>query len=245
MSEFEIKIAESEEEKISAFRLRFEVFKKELESSEDALGLGETETDIYDRFCDHLIITDKKNNLVVGTYRLLPGSKVDPEIGFYAEKIFNIDNIKKLNRIMELGRSCVHKDYRDKPIISMLWKGIAGYMQENDIRYLFGSVRLHTCQPREVNEYFSFLKNKYYSQDKYRVWPLKENVFDALDDTVIPSRGEKIFLELPPLLKGYLKLGMKICSEPAWDLHLKSIVFFILLDMDTMPGPYKRHFFNR
>jgi putative hemolysin len=169
---------------------------------------------------------------------------VDPKVGFYSEKIFNIENIKKLDKIMELGRSCVHKDYRDKPIISLLWKGIAGYIQENDIRYLFGSTRLYTCQPRQVNECFNFIKNKYYAPDKYRVWPLKENVFDALDDTPMPSQGEKIFQQLPPLLKGYLKLGMKICSEPAWDLHLKSIVFFILLDIDTMTDSYKRHFFS-
>jgi len=159
MFDYEIKIAKSEEEKEAAFKLRFEVFKRELGNNTDTIFDEGVETDIDDKFCDHLIVVDKTKNLVVGTYRLLLGSKIDPRIDFYSEKIFNIAKIKSLGKEkLKLSRSCVHKDYREGLVINLLWNGIAKYIKENNVRYLFGSVRLNSSDPEEVSKVFSLVK---------------------------------------------------------------------------------------
>ena len=243
MFDYEIKIAQSEEEKLEAFRLRFAVFKRELGDKKGMISDREIETDIYDKFCDHLIVVDKAKKLVVGTYRLLLGSKVDPKIGFYSQKFFNIDKIKKLGKkILELGRSCVHKDYREGIVVNLLWNGIAKYTKDNEVRYLFGSVRLNTTEPEEVSKEFSLIKQRYYAPKEFGVYPLKDCAFNNLDENSKVEDSKKSFLRLPPLVKGYLRLGVKVCGLPAWDRDLNSVVLFILLDIERISDSYKRHF---
>ncbi|MCM8792106.1 MAG: GNAT family N-acetyltransferase [Candidatus Omnitrophica bacterium] len=242
MFDYEIKIAETKQEKEAAFRLRFDVFKKELGCSFSSESL---ETDIYDNYCDHLIVIDRTKNLVVGTYRLLLGSRVNPKIGFYSEKIFDIKNIKKLKEEkLELSRSCIHQDYREGIIIHLLWNGIAKYIKENSVRYVFGSVRLNSIQPQDVSNSFSLIKQKYYAPLKFRVYPLKKCGFKELDKKLKITEHKEVFLKLPALVKGYLRSGVKICGEPAWNPDFGSVVFFILLDIENMSNKYRRHFLN-
>ncbi len=243
MLNFQIKLAQTEEEKKQAYRLRYDIFRRELEDSAHTLPEEGIETDIYDKFCDHLLVINNKENVAVGTYRLLPGTKVDPKIGFYAEKIFEIEKIKNLGKnILELGRSCVHKDYREGLIINLLWNGIAEYIKQNNIGYLFGSVRLYTTDPAEISDIFSFVKEKYYAPETLRVAPLKDSVVKGLTQPLTSPDYKKIFLKLPALVKGYLRLGMKICGAPAWDRHLESVVFFIALDINEMAPSYRKHY---
>lgn len=260
MFDYQIKIAENKEEKEKAFKLRFEVFKEELGKSIKRSS-EEKEWDIYDEFCDHLIVMDRKKDIVVGTYRLLLGSKVNRETGFYSERFFDIENIKRLGKprsfyqektlpsekergkeILELGRSCVHRDYRERPIINLLWNGIAKYIRDHNVGYLFGPVRLMTTDPKEVSEAFSLIKEKYYAPEEFRCFPLKDNVFRDLDLNIKCEDPEKIFRKLPPLVKGYLRLGVKICSPPARNPDFDSVIFLILLDIEKMTESYRKHF---
>lgn len=243
MSNFQVKLAQTEEEKNQAYKLRYEIFLKELGDAKQTLPADGIEQDIYDKNCDHLIVIDTSKNLTIGTYRLLSGKNVNPKIGFYAEKIFQIDKIKNLGKnILEVGRSCVHKLYREKLVIELLWKGIAEYIKQNNIRYLFGSVRLYTIDPCEISEITSLIKEKYYAPEKMRVYSLKECTFKELDQSIIIKDPKKTFLKLPALAKGYLRLGMKVCGEPAWDKHLESVVFLIILDIEEMTPAYRKHF---
>jgi putative hemolysin len=243
MFDFEIKIAKTPAEKNGALRLRFDVFKREMNPASRMPITKKKETDLYDRFCDHLIVVDKTKNLVVGTYRLLLNSRVNPKIGFYSEKMFDITRIKTLgNNILELSRSCVHKDYREGIVINLLWNGIAKYIKDNHVKYLFGSVRLNTTEPKQVNNFFNFVKNKYYSSDEFRVYPLKKYTFKELDEEDPVDDYKKIFFGLPPLVKGYLRLGVKFCGPPAWNPDFGSVVFFILLDIKNASDTYRRHF---
>ncbi|MCM8799737.1 MAG: GNAT family N-acetyltransferase [Candidatus Omnitrophica bacterium] len=240
MFDYEIKIAKTKEEKESVFRLRFEIFKKELGKAFSSESL---ETDIYDKYCDHLIVIDHSKNLVIGTYRLLLDYKVNPKIGFYSEKIFDIKNIKKLKeRKLELSRSCIHKDYREGIIIHLLWSGIAKYIKENNVRYVFGSVRLNSTEPNYVSSCFSLVKQKYYASSQFRVYPLKKCIFKGLDKKLKVTEYKDTFLKLPALVKGYLRSGVKICGEPAWNPDFGSVVLFIILDIENMSKTYRRHF---
>ena len=243
MFDFEIKVAKTAKEKNGALKLRFDVFKGGINPASKIITGKKRETDAYDRFCDHLIVVDKTKNLVVGTYRLLLKSKVNPKIGFYSEKMFDITNIKELgNNILELSRSCVHKDYREGIVINLLWSGIAKYIKDNNIKYLFGSVRLNTTEPKKVSNFFSFIKQKYYSSDEFRVYPLKKYTFKELNEDPPLDDYKKIFFGLPPLVKGYLRLGVTFCGPPAWNPNFGSVVFFILLDIENASDTYKRHY---
>jgi putative hemolysin len=245
MFDFEIKIASSKEEIQQALRLRYEVFKLEMGSDLSTKDISELETDIYDKFCDHLIVIDKTINKVVGTYRFILGSRVDKKIGFYSERFFDIRNIKKLasgDEVLELGRSCIHKDYRSRPVINLLWSGIAKYVKDHNVKYLFGSVRFLTQDPTEISKIFKFIKERYYSGPKFRVYPKPENKFKGLRENVEIKNPQEIIRNLPPLVKGYLRAGVVVCGEPALNLDLGSVVIFILLDPQKMPSAYKQHY---
>lgn len=245
MFDYEVKIATGNADIDKALRLRFEVFKLEMGKVISRDFDKQLNVDEYDKFCDHLIVIDKNKNLVVGTYRLLPGSNVDKNLGFYSERFFDIANIKKLKGgMLELGRSCVHKDYRDQLVINLLWTGIANYIKEHKVRYLIGSVRLASVEPKEVSMAFSLIKECYYAPSVFRVKPKPENTFGGLIKDIELTNPDEVLKNLPALVKGYLRLGVRVCGEPAINTDLGSVVLFILLDINRMSPAYKRHFFG-
>ena len=245
MFDYEVKIAKDQGEITKALQLRYEVFNLEMGKYPHRGFNQSLDTDAYDQSCDHLIVIDKDKDTVVGTYRLSLSRKINKDLGFYSEKLFEISRIKKINgNIMELGRSCVHKDYRDQLVINLLWSGIAKYIKDNNIRYLFGSVRLNTTDPQEVSKTFKWIKQRYYAPLKYRVYPLPNYRFRGLDKSIALVDSKEILKGLPPLVKGYLRLGVKICGEPAVNPDFGSIVLFILLDIEKMSAAYKRHYFG-
>lgn len=243
MFDFEVKIAENDAEVRLAERLRYEVFKLEIGNAPP--DEDEIDADAYDKLCDHLIVIDKTINKVIGTYRLLRGTQVDEKLGFYSEKFFDIARIKKLARqfpVVELGRSCIYKEYRTKPVMNLLWSGIARYITDYNIRFLFGSVRLRTDDPQEVATVFQFLKDKYYAAEEFRVHPRQEKQFDLIGIHAAVEHPKLIFRTLPPLMKGYLRVGVKVCGPPAHNPDLNSVVIFILLDTEHIASAYKQHY---
>lgn len=246
MFDYEIKIASCPEELEKALRLRFEIFKLELGKGLNRDFDRQLDEDIYDRFCEHLIVTDKSKDQVVGTYRLLLASRVDKKLGFYSEKFFDITKIKRLRgEMLELGQSCVHRDYRNQFVINLLWIGIARYIKDHDVRYLFGSVRLATIDPQEVSETFRLIEDRYFSLPRFRVTPWPETSFKGLDEDIELKNPKQVLNKLPPLVKGYLRLGVKVCGRPALNPDFGSVVLFILLDIEKMTASYRRHYFGR
>ena len=245
MFDYEVKLATSLDDIEKALKLRFEIFKLELGKGLTRNFEKQLDVDDYDGFCDHLIVIDRSKDKVVGTYRLCMSSKVDKNIGFYSEKFFDIANIKKIDgKMLELGRSCVHRDYRDQLVINLLWSGIAKYIREHEVRYLFGSVRLNDNDPQEVSKIFSLIKQKYYALKKYRVEPWVNNRFPGLDKNIKLRDQSEILRKLPPLVKGYLRLGVRVCGEPAVNPEMGSVLLCILLDLEKMAPAYRRHFFG-
>jgi putative hemolysin len=211
----------------------------------DQGGLQQLDEDKYDKFCDHLIVIDKAGNKIVGTYRLLLGQKAN-KIGFYSERFFNIENIKKLagdKEMLELGRSCIHRDYRDRLVINLLWNGISKYIKEQNVRFAFGSVRLGSAEPLEVSRMFKLIKEKFYAPEEYRVLPKRKNIVKGLNMNIKISDPRSIWRTLPALVKGYLRTGVVVCGPPAVNPDFGSVVVFVLLDVDKMSPSYKRHFF--
>jgi putative hemolysin len=243
MGKLQIKITRDEDEIQEAQRLRFEVFNLEMKKGlETSLQRG-LDVDEYDPFCEHLIVRDLQSKQVVGTYRLLLGSEARKHLGFYSEREFDLKKIKKLpGELLELGRSCAHKDYRDKALIPAMWEAIADYVKRHRVRYLFGCASLYTTDSREVSECFSLLKKKYYAPEKFRVRPVPKKLFRDLDENVEIGDPSNLFLRLPSLIKGYLRIGSLLCGPPALDSEFGTTDLFLFLDMKRMSSEYLDRF---
>lgn len=243
MMDFEIKITKDISEIREAQRLRFEVFNLEMKKGLELSYRKGLDADDYDPLCDHLIVRDLNTKQVVGTYRLLLGFQARKHFGFYSEREFNLENIKKLSgELLELGRSCARKDYRDKALIPMMWEAIADYVKTHKVRYIFGCASLLTTHHREVSEFFSQLKEKYYAPEEFRVYPVPGKAFLGLDDQVRIRDEQSVFLRLPGLIKGYLRVGALLCGPPALDLEFGTTDLFLLLDLKRMSSEYTRRF---
>jgi len=239
-SKFLIKFARNQEDVKTAQRLRFEVFnlemKKGLTSSYDS-GLDQDE---FDSLCDHILVIDKNENKTVGTYRLLLRSSLKNKECFYSEREFDLSNIKKLKgEILELGRSCVHKDYRSNVIVVLLWDEIIKYLKEHNVQYVIGCPSIYIKRDEEVSKIYALIKKDYYASEDFRVWPKDSKVLNGLKRGIrIDGQEKELFLKLPSLVRSYFKAGALICGEPAVDKEFGSVDFFMLLESKNLSDVY-------
>ena len=239
MAEFDVKIATNAREIEEAQRLRFQVFNLELNKGLKASYECGLDVDEFDAYCDHLIVRDLKSGDVVGTYRLLHGAQALRHIGFYSEKEFDLSRIKERDgELMELGRSCARKDFRDRSLLPLMWEAIAEQVRLHHVRYLFGCGSLYTTETAEVSAISSLLKNRYYAPEIFRVSPVANCRFvDVVSDLPI-SDEQTLFQKLPSLIKGYLRIGAVVCGAPALDKEFGTADFFLLLDFGTLKEEY-------
>jgi len=242
MSEFVINITTDSSEIEKAQRLRFEVFNIEMHKGLKSSYTCGLDVDEFDPFCEHLIVYERASGDVVGTYRLLRGSQARRHIGFYSEREFDLSKIKSLDggELLELGRSCARKDFRDKALIPLMWDAIARHVKKHGVKFLFGCASLYTTDVTEVNQLFSMLKSKYYAPESRRVSPVEACRFDRLQEEVINADEQALFQKLPSLIKGYLRLGALVCGPPALDKEFGTVDFFLLLDFRAMHVEFLR-----
>jgi putative hemolysin len=239
MAEFDVKIATNAREIEEAQRLRFQVFNLELNKGLKASYERGLDVDEFDAYCDHLIVRDLKSGDVVGTYRLLRGAQAHRHIGFYSEKEFDLSRIKERDgELMELGRSCARKDFRDRSLLPLMWEAIAEQVRLHHVRYLFGCGSLYTTETAEVSAIFSLLKNRYYASEVFRVSPVANCRFVGVLSDLPISDEQTLFQKLPSLIKGYLRIGAVVCGPPALDKEFGTADFFLLLDFGTLKEEY-------
>jgi putative hemolysin len=239
MADFEVKIAVDPKEIEEAQRLRFQVFNVELNKGLKSSYERGLDIDEFDPFCDHLIVRDLKSGAVVGTYRLLRGAEARRHIGFYSEKEFDLTRIKQLDgELLELGRSCARKDFRDRALIPLMWEAIVEQVRKYQVRYLFGCGSLYTTDVAEVSEMFSLLKSKYYTAKALRVEPVESCRFAGLNERAQSIDEAALFQKLPSLIKGYLRIGAQVAGPPALDAEFGTADFFLLLDFASLKEEY-------
>ncbi len=242
-SNFVVKIADSLHEIEDALRLRFEVFNLELHEGLQSSFESGFDSDVYDTFCDHLIVKEIATNKVVGTYRLLPQEKAEKHIGFYSENEFDLSKFKKLpGQSLELGRSCVAKEYRSLAVINLLWSGIAKYLEMHSIANLFGCASFHTNNVTEIAAAYAYFQLYHFAPEEYRVAPLDICSMSLLFQLLTSEDIEKAYRKFPPLMKGYLRLGAMICGEPAYDKEFGTTDFLIVVDTQKITEKYKNHY---
>lgn len=237
----ELRLASSRSERTEAQRLRFEVFNLELQLGlTSSLGSG-LDQDAHDGHCDHLLVVDTERDCLVGTYRLLSFDRV-PSFGFYSESEFDLTNVKRSGlRLLELGRSCVALEYRDGKVISLLFRGIAEYLRRCGADALMGCASLHGTDLPELATIQEMLSQRFLSDPSLRVTPRRG--FDVPPPPrSAPADETSAFRSLPPLFKGYLRMGAKVCGPPAYDRQFGTTDFFVLAKTRDIVDRYSRRF---
>ncbi len=229
-----LSIARTPAEVAEAQRLRYKVFAEEMGAQ--VSGTGGLDVDGFDDFCDHLLVRESSTHQVIGTYRILSPHQASQAGGYYSAGEFDLSRITHLfDRTVEVGRACVHQDYRSGGTITMLWAGLAKYMQMHHYEYMIG------CASVPMNDgghaaasLFNRLKDDYMSPPEYRVFPHNPLPIEALN--------QDMQVACPPLIKGYLRLGAYICSEPAWDAYFNTADMLVMLPLSRINKRYAAHF---
>ena len=234
-----VSLARNASEVAEAQRLRYKIFAEEMgaqiDSGNNKITSG-LDVDGFDEFCDHLLVRESRTNQVIGTYRILSPHQASEAGGYYSAGEFDLSRLAHLTSSMvEVGRACVHQDYRNGGTIAMLWAGLAKYMQTHHYEYMIGcaSVPIHDGGHLAASLYHK-LKEDYLSPAEYRVFPHNPLPIEALN--------KELPVVCPPLIKGYLRLGAYICGEPAWDASFNSADMLIMLPLLKINSRYAAHF---
>jgi L-ornithine Nalpha-acyltransferase len=244
----ELCMARSRNDVRAAQALRFAVFHDEMGAAMRGRGLWlRRDIDRFDRFCDHLLVVDRRvpgrRAKVVGTYRLLRGEVAQARRGFYTAGEFDLGKLLgSTDGILELGRSCVDPAYRTRGVMQLLWKGIADYLVHYDIKLMLGCASFPGTDPDAVAHALSFLHHQHLMPPECRPRALSKR-FVRMDrvpvDQIDPDRVRR---EMPPLVKGYLRLGGRVGDGAVIDAAFNTIDVCLVLPVDALKERYVRHY---
>lgn len=227
----------------AAQSLRYQVFFEEMGARANAKTLAsQLDVDEFDDICDHLLVVEHSEDgdyRVVGTYRLLRRESMKQIGHFYTDSEFDIGPIKQYKgHILEVGRSCVHADFRNRAVMQLLWRGIGAYVSKFNIGLMFGCASFNGVDPREHAMALSYLHHYHLApgeicpkalKDRYVEMNLMEK--DAVD-------VKEAFSNLPPLIKGYLRLSGYIGAGAVIDYEYNTTDVSIVVKTDLVTEKY-------
>jgi putative hemolysin len=242
-----LRLAETEAEVRASQALRYRVFVEEMAAKASPQMLAEQrEFDNFDPYCDHMLIFDTSvaegPGRVVGTYRLMRREQARLAGGFYTATEYDISRLLALpGDVMELGRSCVDRAYRTGANMQLLWRGLAAYAFHFDVDVLFGCGSLHGVDPEALALQLSYLYHHHLAPEELRVRALDERYLDMRQ--LPPEQVDvKVALqELPPLVKGYLRLGGFVGDGAVVDYEFNTTDVCVIVNPRTATEKYRRH----
>lgn len=235
------RIATTDADLRAAERLRYKVFVEEL-GGDGALIDHENrfERDRFDPFCDHLVLIDKQRDAqtldhVVGVYRLMSGEGAIAAGQFYSEGEYDLSLLKNSGRrLLELGRSCLHPDYRGGLGMQRLWRALAAHVREKRIEVLFGVASFHGNDVDAIAPSLSLLHHQHLAPPDLRV-RARDDVFQSMD-ILPPDQYDRIqaMRDVPPLIKAYLRLGGVVGDGAFIDREFNTIDVCFVLDTSQL-----------
>jgi len=231
--------AQHQEEVRQAQRLRHRVFAGEMGARLDTWIPGH-DIDLFDDYCEHLLVRDAQTQEVIGTYRVLTPAQARRVGSTYSDTEFDLTRLRGLReRMVELGRSCVHPDHRHGGVILALWGALAEFMVRNQLDTMIGCASIPMLHDGIVSGHAAAsiwrqVKQTHLAAIEYQVRPRLALPVDALDGT--------LDVEPPALIKGYLRLGAKVLGPPAWDPDFNSADLPMLMRIADLPPRYRKHF---
>jgi putative hemolysin len=244
----EVRLAATHTELDAAQALRYRVFYDEM-GARPSVEVARTRRDFdgFDEFCDHLLVIDhsraSKGAGVVGTYRLLRRSVAGCHGGFYSAAEYDLSPIEAhQGEILELGRSCVDVAARNRPTMQLLWRGIAAYVFQHDIALMFGCASLPGTDPAALAVPLSYLYHHHLAPPELRARALPGRYVEMerlARDAYQPTRA---LGDVPPLIKGYLRLGGFVGDGAVIDQQFNTTDVCIVVKTDLVTDKYLRHY---
>ena len=249
----ETRIARSTREVEAAQAIRYRVFVEEMKAQVPQESVRQRrDIDSWDSICDHLLVIDRSiegdtEDQIVGTYRLLRQTVAMNNGGFYSASEFEVADLVARHpdkRFMELGRSCVLPDYRTKRIVELLWQGIWAYSLKHKIDAMFGCGSLPGIIPEEHALALSFLHHYASAKDRWSVSALPElyKPMDLMPEEAVNVR--KAMAALPPLIKGYMRLGAMIGDGAVVDYAFRTTDVLVIMPIHTISERYRNYYGN-
>jgi len=255
--DLEVRIARSDKDIEAAQRLRYRVFYEEMTAKPTAEMRAESrDFDRFDRYCDHLLVVDHSHGepggRIVGTYRLLRRSAAEPNGGFYTATEFDITRLLAVKgEILEVGRACVAPSNRNRPTMQLLWRGIATYVVFHGVKIMFGCGSLPGTDPQALAKTLSYLHYNHLAPEEVRARALPHRYVrtDLLPQREVNVEAAVAELDaratlsaLPPLIKGYLRLGGYIGDGAVIDPEFDTTDVCIIVVTDRMAEKYFNHY---
>lgn len=253
----EVRLANTAAEIDAAQALRYRVFYEEMSArTTPEIAASRRDCDAFDAYCDHLLVIDRKcgagADAVVGTYRLLRRTAALRHGGFYTATEFDIAPLlAHPGEILELGRSCVDQAYRTRPTMQLLWRGIASYVFRHDITVMFGCASLPGTDPQALAVPLSYLHHEHLAPPALRARALPERYIDMnilprgevdADAAVAQLDARAAVAALPPLIKGYLRLGGLVGDGAVIDRQFNTTDVCIIVVTDRVTEKYFNHY---
>lgn len=239
---FSVKLAETAEELRAAQALRYDVFVRELGGGGAMVDHGAgLEIDRFDPFFDHMIVTDDATGQVVGVYRLMRCEQAQAAGQFYSEDEYDLSRLRASGRrLLELGRSCLHADYRGGPAMFHLWTALADYVAAHGIEILFGVASFHGTDTAALAEPLSLLHHRHLAPPDLRVQaqPAHFQRMDLIAEADLDRRAA--MLAVPALIKAYLRLGGFVGEGAYIDHAFNTTDVCLILDTERMNARQKR-----
>ncbi len=254
----EVSLARSKGDVRRAQRLRYQVFYEEMSALPDTSAMRKRrDVDAYDPICDHLLVIDRDQPMrsatglrqvprIVGTYRVLRQEVAEKHDGFYTQGEYDIAPLIAAKspdyRFMELGRSCVLKPYRTKRTVELLWHGLWTYVREHGIDVMIGCASFEGIDPKEHAVALSFLHHNALAPEEWRV-RAHSHLYTKMDLLPKEQLNAKAALKaLPPLIKGYLRLGAYVGEGAVIDRQFNTVDVCIILPVERIDPRYFAHF---
>ena len=255
LGSMEVRLARSAADVRRAQKLRYKVFYEEMSAVPDAAArLARRDMDAFDAICEHILVLDhdagkvvlgRHKPKVVGTYRLLKQEVARRHGGFYTQNEFDVSRIVETHptlRFLELGRSCVLKPYRNKRTVELLWHGVWTYILANKIDAMFGCASLEGTDPDALALPLSFLHHNALAPEEWRARAI-DGRYVAMDRMAKEALNPKAALHaLPPLIKGYLRLGGFVGDGAVVDHQFGTTDVLIILPVSVISPRYVEHF---
>ena len=240
-SKISVSWARRQDEVRQAQQLRYQVFALEMGANLPRTLPGH-DIDRFDDYCEHLLVRDVASQQVIGTYRVLTPTQARRAGSTYSDTEFDLTRLQSLReRMVELGRSCVHAGHRHGGVILALWGALAEFMARNQLDTMIGCASI----PMQHNGVYGGhaaasiwrqVSKTHLASDDYRVSPRLALPVERLDDS--------LEVEPPALINGYLRLGAKVLGAPAWDPDFNSADLPMMMRIADLPARYRKHFSN-
>jgi len=251
----EVRLARKNSEIRRAQRLRYQVFYEEMSATPGALAiLSRRDEDEFDPIFDHLLVIDRgdandgrrwRRSKVVGTYRMLRHEVADLHDGFYTQGEYDISALLRAKpecKFMELGRSCVLKPYRNKRTLELLWQGVWSYVREHNADVMIGCASFEGTDPSVHAEALSFLHHTALAPEDWRV---RAHEHLRVDMNMMPREAinsRAAMKALPPLIKGYLRVGAYVGDGAVIDHQFGTTDVFVIMPVKAINTRYFNHF---